>query len=70
MAASTTSHGWRVERKIAAEATMSADWAIRATRGLQRSAGQRIAKVMAVLARSVSVTATPNSVASRPSRLK
>jgi len=35
MAASTTSHGWCVERKSAAEAMMSADWAIKATRGLQ-----------------------------------
>ncbi len=67
MAASTTSHGWCVERKSAAEAMMSADWAIKATRGLQRSAGQRMAKVMAVLASRVRVTATPSSVASSPS---
>ena len=46
---------------------MSAACVISAARGPQRSAGQRIPKVIAALASRVSVTATPSSPASSPS---
>ncbi len=53
-----------------ADTTMREAWAMRAARGPQRSAGHRTMKVMAVLASSVRVTATPSCRASKPSSVR
>ena len=59
MAAATMSQGCSVARKTRAETTMSPAWAIRTARAPYRSAGRRMARVIAALASNVRVTATP-----------